>query len=217
VIDDNEYSVNDDFQQTALTLSDQVNIDEIEAARYLLDSSADPETLGRSLLECSIIRFHQQRKYALDALRLLLELDSAGDDIDDDVTSMEAVQIYVAERVFKSGPGIKGAENRLVPRCMTAMQAIKADLLKLGDKIAAAQTLGQGALNSLSEEAETIEYTRISLVQQHELLAVILCRSVDKHQADRSDFSNFMATLQKVDKYDSLLGMFDYPRKMSCN
>lgn len=162
--------------------------------------------LGRSLLECGIIRFHQQRKYALDALRLLLEMDSDDGDREDG-RSLEAVQVYVFERLFNTGAGTAGPGKRLVPRCVAAMQVIKTWLQNLNDKITAAQALGQTGTGPLSEEAETIEYSRVSLIQQHELLAVILCRSVEKRQADVSDFTSFITTLRRVDKYDNLLGL----------
>lgn len=188
----------------------------MEAARYILESRGDETILGRSLLECAIIRFHQQRKYALDALRLLLELDSGddenGDDDDDDrdgePISLEAIHVYVFERIFNAAPDTAGRGQRLVPRCMASMQAIKTWLQNLNDKITAAQTLGQTGGGPLSEEAETIEYSRVSLIQEHELLAVILCRSVGKQQAVVSDFTDFISNLRRVDKYDNLLGLF---------
>lgn len=164
--------------------------------------------LGRPLLECGLIRFHQQRKYALDALRLLLEMDSDDEDREDGPMSLEAIQVYVFERLFNAAPGAAGRGKRLLPRCASTMQAIKSWLQSLNDKITAAQTLGQNGTGPMSEEAETIEYSRVSLIQQHELLAVILCRSVEKRQADVTDFTDFMSTLRRVDRYDNLLGSF---------
>ncbi|KJZ72867.1 hypothetical protein HIM_07811 [Hirsutella minnesotensis 3608] len=200
-LDNMEYTVNDKFQQDALLLSDEIDLDELEAARCLLDSQNDTNVLGRSLLECGIIRFHQQRKYLLDALRLLLEFHSAEED-DNDSNALEAIRIFVATRLLQSQPN---AVKRHIPKCMSAMARIKILLQRLGDKIAAAQTLSIGPTVGLSEEMETIEFSRLSLIQQHELLGVILCRFIEKRQADISDFLDFVSTLKKVDKYDSLL------------
>lgn len=185
-------------------LADEVDLDEIEAARCLLESQEDPSTLGRSLLECGIIRFHQQRKYVLDAVRLLLELDGLDNDVDE-TDGLEGIKLYVAERLFQPALGADTTQ-RIVPRCMAAMKAIKSWLQKLGDKVAAAQTLGQTGPNRLSEEMETVEFSRVSLIQQHELLAVILCRSVEMRQASTADFEGFISFLKKADKYDALLG-----------
>lgn len=201
-LDGTEYSINEKFQQDALLLSDEIDIDELDAARCLLDSHDDPSVLGRSLLECGIIRFHQQRKYLLDALRLLLELDGRGDEVDES-SSLESIQAFVASRLFQSGPN---GSKRLVPKCMAAMTKIRTWLQRLGDKIAAAQTLSQGTPGGMSEEMETVEFSRLSLIQQHEQLGVILCRSIEKRQAEIPDFLDFVSTLKKADKYDTLLG-----------
>ncbi|KAK2593344.1 hypothetical protein QQS21_008954 [Conoideocrella luteorostrata] len=200
-IENEEFTINEKFQQDALLLSDELELDELDAAKCLFESQDDPSVLGRSLLECGIIRFHQQRKYALDILRLLLDLDSAEDD-SEEPSALETIKMFVAARLFKSGPvGTK----RYVPSCMAAMARIKTWLQRLSDKIAAAQALNQPGSGQLSEEMETIEFSRVSLIQQHELLGVILCRCIEKRQADTSDFMDFVSALKKVDKYDHLL------------
>lgn len=202
VIDGDEYSINDGFQQDVLTLSDEVELDELEATRCVLESQEDPSTLGRSLLECAIIRFHQQRKYVLDIVRLLLEIDGLDEDMADS-EALESVKLYVAQRLLQPSMGAD-ASKRIVPRCMASMKEIKAWLQKIGDKIAAAHTLGQST-NDMSEQMETIEFSRVSLIQQHELVGVILCRSVEMRQGSTADFLDFVATLKKMDKYDALL------------
>ncbi|RCI09199.1 hypothetical protein L249_1469 [Ophiocordyceps polyrhachis-furcata BCC 54312] len=199
-LDGNDYNINDKFQQDALLLSDELDLDELEATRLLLDSQEDPPVLGRSLLECGIIRFHRQRNIALDAWRILFELDRLEDDADG-ANAREDIKMFVAARLFPSGPGVK----RYVQKCMSAMLRIKAWLQKLSDKIAAAQTLNQGNHAGLTEELEAVEFARLGLVQQHELFGIILCRCVEKRQAETSDFLDFLSTLKKADKYDALL------------
>ncbi|KAH7243377.1 nucleoporin Nup186/Nup192/Nup205 [Fusarium redolens] len=203
VIDGDEYSINDNFQQDVLTFSDEVELNELESTRCLLESQEDPNTLGRSLLECAIIRFHQQRKYVLDIVRLLLELEGLDDDLAD-TEALESVKLYVAERLLQPSMGTD-ATKRIVPRCMASMKEIKAWLQKIGDKIAAAQTLGQTTTGGITEQMETIEFSRVSLMQQHELLGVILCRSIEMRQGSTQDFLDFVSVLQKVDRYDALL------------
>ncbi|KAI5459913.1 nucleoporin Nup186/Nup192/Nup205 [Mariannaea sp. PMI_226] len=207
VLDGDEYSINANFQQDALTLSDEVDLDELEATRCLLESQDDPSTLGRSLLECGIIRFHQQRKYILDAVRLLMELDGLDADLPDELANseaLEALKIYVAERLFQPARGAD-ASKRLVPRCMASMREIKTWLQRLNDKISAAQTLGQAGPNRISEEMETVEFSRVSLMQQHELLGAILTRAIEMGQATSTDFMELVSILKRLDKYDSLL------------
>ncbi|KAK5989151.1 Nuclear pore protein [Cladobotryum mycophilum] len=200
-LDGTEFSVNEKFQQDVLLLSDEIDLDEFETARYLLDSQDDPSILGRSLLECALIRFHQQRKYALDALRLLFELDSMDDDTEEP-SALESIKLYLETRLLQKGADGK---KRLAPRCINAMAAIKTWLQRLGEKITAAQTLGNGSQDVMSEEMQAVEFSRVSLIQQHEALGVILCRSIEKRQAEVSDFLDFLSLLKKAEKYDTLL------------
>jgi nuclear pore complex protein Nup205 len=119
------------------------------------------------------------------------------DDQFDEPGFLEAVKTYMEERLFSS-------TDRLATRCLRSMGGIKVWLSRISDKIAAAHTLGQSI--STSAELETIEYTRLSLLQQHEALAVILCRAVEQRQAEVDDFKKLMELLKKADRYDSLLG-----------
>jgi nuclear pore complex protein Nup205 len=158
--------------------------------------------LGRSLLECGLIRFHQQRKYVLDILRLLLDVEQL--EVDDQLEEpafSDAVKAYISERLFSHS-------DRLAQRCLESMGHIKSWLARIADKIAAAQALGQSI--SASAELETVEYSRLSLLQQHETLGVILCRAVEQRQAEVQDFRMLLDSLKRADKYDALLGELDY-------
>ncbi|PHH78159.1 hypothetical protein CDD82_3177 [Ophiocordyceps australis] len=196
-----EYQLSPRFQQDVLALSDELDLDELESAKYLFDSQDDLATLGRSLPECAVIRFHRQRKYLLDILRILLQLDSRESDVEED-GALEQVKMFVGNRVFR--PGLVGPK-RYVPRCMATMTTTKTWLQTLGDKLAAAQAFNPDNTMELSEEMETVEFSRLSLIQQHELLGVILCQCVEKREAQVSDFLDFISMLEKMDKYDMLL------------
>jgi nuclear pore complex protein Nup205 len=63
-------------------------------------------------------------------------------------------------------------------------------------------------LTKVGEQQEVYEFVRISMVEQHELLAVILCAAIEKRHAEVRDFKEFLAGLKKADKYDHLLGKF---------
>ncbi|CRK06201.1 hypothetical protein BN1723_001695 [Verticillium longisporum] len=204
VIDEEEYSVNEEFQQIALNLADEAEVNEIEAARYVLEAEEDTATLGRPLLECAIIRFHQQRKYILDSLRLMFEVD----DLDDDEADPEVVnviQAYLADNVLKDVN-----RKKLLPRCMSAMQDVRSWLARIADKMTAAAVLMNGQNREKPEGLETLEFSRASLVQQHELLAVVLCRAVEKKEAEMADFRGFLDQLRKADKYDVLTDLGSY-------
>ncbi|SPO02941.1 related to nucleoporin [Cephalotrichum gorgonifer] len=196
-INGDEYSINDEFKQIVLNLSDEIEVDEIEAAAIVLASQNDPALLGRSLLECAIIRLHQHRKYVLNIIRILIDL--AGDEERENPRPSELAQKILEVVVFATKD-----TQRIVPRCMAAMKDVRAWIQKLNDKITAVAVMSGGQPSGASEELETVEFSRVSLIQQHELMGVILCRAIeDQPQVD--DFKALLVELKAADKYDSLL------------
>lgn len=195
-VDDEEYAINADFQEITLQLADELDLDEVDSAKLLLDSQDDLRTLGRPLLECGVIRFHQQRKYLLDCMRICIEIASGDDEELENL--QEIFGSYVTENVYNGGTDI-------VSRCMASMQEVKNWLQKLADRVTTANVVYAGAAPRLPNH-EMVEFSRISLLQQHELLALIMASAIDKRHAKAADFQNLLKFLQKVDRYDQLLG-----------
>lgn len=111
------------------------------------------------------------------------------------------MQTYLAENILTDSKN-----RRLEPRCVSAMQDVRAWLTRISDKMMAAAVLANGARGEKPEGFDTLEYSRASLVQQHELLGLVLCRAVEKKLVEPSDFTHFLDELKKTDKYDVLLG-----------
>ncbi|OAA62036.1 nuclear pore complex subunit [Niveomyces insectorum RCEF 264] len=201
-IKDEDYSINKEFQDYALQLADELDLDEIEAAGLLLDAKDDMVTLGRPLLECGLIQFHQQRKYLLDCMRLCIKL---ADDPELDPNLQTFFGDYVAENIYvvaRPGQPAAPADTQIVPRCMAAMQEIRTWLQKLGDRATAASVLQE---RLPADVQEMFDFSRMSLLQQHEGVVMIVCGAVGKRHVRRSDFESFLKLLQKWDRYDSLL------------
>jgi len=208
-VQDEEYAVNEDFKQGALMLADALNLDELDAARLFFVSQEDAELLGRSVLECSIIRFHQVRKYLLDCFRLVLQLSSTDINLDPDSDPDE----FDRQETIKSNFKIvvtsilqveASAENgqRFVAKCLQSMADIKIWLQDLADKVNSANVLYQGQSD---EFLETIEYQRVSLIQQHECLGVIVHFLVKERFSAIANFESTLRVLRQADKYDILL------------
>jgi nuclear pore complex protein Nup205 len=195
-VDDEEYSINADFQELTLQLADELDLDEVDSAKLLLDSQEDLRTLGRPLLECGVIRFHQQRKYLLDCMRICIEIASGDDEALDSLQGVFGT--FVTENIYNGGTDI-------VSRCMASMQDVKNWLQKLADRVTTANVVYAGAPPRLPNH-DLVEFARVSLVQQHELLALIMASAIDKRHAKAADFQNLLKILQKVDRYDQLLG-----------
>ncbi|KAI1335715.1 nucleoporin Nup186/Nup192/Nup205 [Xylariaceae sp. FL0016] len=203
-IDGEEWSLNQDFQEIILQVADELDLDEIEAAKLSLQAEEEEATLGRSRRECAIIRFHQQSKYLLSCMLLLLELSKEEDQLIDDGLGDELGQLgqYVSENILRGNtPGMtpSSTQQRFVPACVATMRDIRAGLQKLAEQVAGATMLGRATELQFQE---TIEFTHISLMQQHELLAVILCFAIDKHVSTEDDFVEFQREFRKSTRYD---------------
>ncbi|KXX80486.1 hypothetical protein MMYC01_202449 [Madurella mycetomatis] len=206
-ISDEEYAINDDFVNDCLKVADDLDLDELEAARILLDCDAegDTETQCRPLWECAVIRFHQERKYLLDCMRLCLEA-AADDELEPGL--QDFLGAVAEDKVFGiPTPGIRheAPAQRFLPRCMEAMKNVRSMIQSMMDRAAARNMLQQASLVKAPEYQETFDFSRQSLVEQHECLAVILHGAVEKRHATVSDFREFIKLLRKVDKYDHFL------------
>lgn len=195
-VDDEEYTLNAAFQEDAFQLADEIELDEVEAAKILLDCQDDRRTFGRTLFETGLVRFHQQRRYLLDCMRICIEI-AADDELPDNL--QDVFSTWVDENIYAVGAA-GGA--KIVPRCMEAMQGVKNWLQKIADRTAAA-----GVFHGTDRPPidEVLEYSRISLLQQHELLALIVTNAIGKRHAKAEDFKSLLNTLQKLDRYDQLL------------
>ncbi|KAK3322300.1 nucleoporin Nup186/Nup192/Nup205 [Apodospora peruviana] len=206
-----EYSINEDFANDALKLADELDLDELEAARVLLDADAEDdqeEAYGRPLWECGIIRFHQEREYLLDCMRLSVEIANDEDLDRVDPALQDGFGAMVEDKIFcvpLPGAAPRGPVKKFVPKCMAAMQNIKTWLQALGDRMAARSVLTQPNQLNAYEPQETYEFSRLSLVQQHELIAVLLCSAIEMRHVEVKDFEDFLGVLKKIERYDHLL------------
>lgn len=195
---DGGYSINEEFQQGAKKLADTLDLDELAAAQLLLEAQEESEATGRSLLTCSIVRFHQRRKELLDCIRIIFELAA---DVDREENQRDGL-LQLADQVVRpeNASGASVDTSRYVRRCLTGMGDIKSWLHKLAEISNTGSVTGQQ-----SDILETIEYQRVSLVKQHELLGVIVFYLVKQNYTVVADFELVLDTLKKVDKFDSLL------------
>lgn len=197
-VDDQEYSLNAAFQEDTYQLADEIDLDEVETAKLLLDCQDDTRTLGRTLFESGLVRFHQQRRYLLDCIRLCIEI---ADDDELDTNLQDVFSAYVGQNIYDAG--VAGG-SKIISRCTEALQGVKNWLQKLADRTTAA-----GIFHGTDRPPidEVFEYSRISLLQQHELLALTMANAIEKRHAKIDDCKNFLTSLEKLDRYDQLLGI----------
>ncbi|RYC64479.1 hypothetical protein CHU98_g1695 [Xylaria longipes] len=202
-IDDEDWTLNKDFQEIILQVGDDLDLDEIEATRLALQAEDEEERLGRPRKECAIIRFHQQRKYLLSCMLLLLELSKEEDELlaDNANEDLGRLSQYVNQNILRGNTsGVNtGARSRFVPACATSLADIRGWLLKISEQVNGAAMLGR---TTELQTRETYEFTHISLMQQHELLAIILGYAIERHMAIEGDFVDFLRDFRRAGKYD---------------
>jgi nuclear pore complex protein Nup205 len=171
----------------------------------LLEAESDMDVLDRSLFECGIIRFHTQRQFLLDCMRRCIDITN-DEELDEDTKDM--IGELTEECVF--GAAVPGGQavtpGKFVPRCMAAMADIRSWLQRITEKINTTNLMYQSRPAIPAEFEESIEFSRTSLVSQHETLAVILCAAIEKHHSDAKHFKDFFTLLKKTDRYDQMLG-----------
>ncbi|TVY45708.1 Nucleoporin [Lachnellula occidentalis] len=191
-VDDEQYAINEEFQASSLRLADDLNIDELDAARLFLDSQND--TSGQPAHTAAIIRFHQQRKCLLDCLRTIAQISA---DIDQEDKVREVLQEYVRKIV---SPSV--STKTYAQKCISSMGDIKIWLQSLADKVNGASVLGQ---SQQPDFLETIQFQETSLVIQHESLGLIVLCLMKLNHSEMADFDLVLDTLKRADRYDNLL------------
>ena len=194
-ISGDEYTINEEFQQGALQLADELDIDELDAAGIFLEAQAETDASGRPALTNSILRFHQRRKRVLDCISLVLQLSA---DVNQDDQLRAGLQ-GIVNSIVEAGE----TQLRYTQRCLSSMSEIKAWLQRLAEKLSGASVLGQ---LQQAELLVIVEYQRNSLVKQHESLAVILLYLIKESHSLVTDFDQVLEIMRKADKYDNLLG-----------
>ncbi|KAI0435098.1 nucleoporin Nup186/Nup192/Nup205 [Xylaria sp. FL1042] len=203
-IDDEEWTLNKDFQEIILQVADDLDLDEVEATRLALQAEDEEARLTRPRKECTIIRFHQRRKYLLSCMLLLLELAKEENDLltEHDGDDLGRLSQYVKHNILRCNiPGAAKIERKpkFIPACTAALADIRAWLQKLAEQVNSAAILGRA---TDPETREIYEFTHISLMQQHDLLAVILCYAIEGNTADEADFNNFLLDFRRATRYD---------------
>ncbi|KAJ5568429.1 hypothetical protein N7450_010915 [Penicillium hetheringtonii] len=195
---DVEYSINEDFQQGALSLADALDLDELEAAVLFLAAQEDSQRLDRPPLITAIMRFHERRHFVLECLRLVLR-ESFEVEHETTLIMMQETVSFVLD--IKNGAPMHNA-SLFARKALGSMGSIEGWLSLLGDQIQKASIVGQ---EGDADVMEAIEYQRRSLQQQHESLGAILFYLFKSTYLSPEDLRILVNTLKKLDRFDGLL------------
>lgn len=180
-----------------MQLANGLDLDEVEAARLLLNSQRDAEVLDRSSISSATVRFHEQRQLLLECLRLVLRR-SADPDAEEGQRDVLRQSVALILEI-KDGPARNG--SLYAQKCLTGMASIERWLQALGDRAQGVLTLGQ---TSNPEDDEILQFQQASLGQQHESLGAIITSLVKANYTGVEDFYKVLEHLPSLDKWNSL-------------
>ena len=196
-IDDEEYSVNDEFKENSIQLADALDLDEIDSARLLIVAQEDAEVLDRSLLPSAIIHFHEQRQFLLECLRLILK-QSNNNSSENGAHERAGLLISLILEV-KDGPARNG--SLFAQKCLREMANIEKWMQALGERYQGTLALGQ---TLTPEFDEIMGFQQLSLGQQHESLGAVVHYLVKSHYTAVDDCYKLLEHLPKIDRWNNV-------------
>jgi nuclear pore complex protein Nup205 len=164
-IQDVEYDMNNGFKDAALAVADELDLDELEAAKLCLEVVGNGTDADSSLPFKALLRFHQYRAALLECLRLVFQqhIDPTDPNEDNKLFWFERT-----EAITKAPEGQPATDRTgMWRKCLAGLIDIESFLKKVGDR---KQTLMMTGVGVQGEAAEALEVQRLLLTQQHESL-----------------------------------------------
>ncbi|KAF2719779.1 hypothetical protein K431DRAFT_106626 [Polychaeton citri CBS 116435] len=191
-IGEEEYVISPEFRDTVFMVSDELKLDEIEAAQLCIAAQDEAgnadETLG--LMAC--IRFHTRRQALLDCLRMVLQI-SADSDAEDDLS--EGFR-SIAQTIIQGKDGRPNDASSYWRKCLEALTDIENGIKYIADKRI---MLEQTKQVIFGPEAEALHGQRISLQHQHESLVAVVTYLVQGNYVQLEDFRILLNKLTNLD------------------
>ncbi|KAJ6144854.1 hypothetical protein N7470_008749 [Penicillium chermesinum] len=198
-IDNEEYSINEEFQQSALQLADALNIDELRAAAMFMAAQEDAEVLDRTPIIAAIMRYHESRSYLLECLRLVFYHSDSSYQENEEITDLMR---RAGALILDIQPGSLHPASQFTRKCMEAMGDIAKYLSLIADQLQKASVIGDDVDH---EVMEAIEFQRRSLLSQHESLGAIIFHLFKGTFTTAEDFRFLINQLKKQERFDALL------------
>ncbi|KAL8942978.1 MAG: hypothetical protein Q9216_001334 [Gyalolechia sp. 2 TL-2023] len=195
--DEVEYTINKEFQESTIQLADAIDIDEVEAAKLILNAHDDAETLGRSPTLSAVIAFHEKRQFLLESLRMLMR--NAGDADCEENLRREQLQLVSDILEVKDGPARNG--SLYTRKCLNAMVDIEKWINALAERYQGTLALGQP---TSPEYEDVMRFQRSSLAQQHESLGAIMTSLVKGGYTAVDDFYKLLDHLSTVERWNNI-------------
>ena len=196
-VEDVEYTLNSEFQGQVIEVADELDLDELQATKLLVDAQEEAAEFDRSTTASAIIRFHKQRQFLLECLRLVITI--AQDDEGENDATFRIIE--VKRRIVNMQDNQVGNGSKYWQKCFQAMQDVEAWLHRVAERQQRASIIGQ----SFPEEAlEVLDFESASLLHQHESLATISTLLIRDHDgySEVGNFRTLLGRMRTIDKHD---------------
>lgn len=187
-VDGMEYRISDVFRQDVLRVADELDLDELDAARLCLSSQLpeDSASTNAMLAMRAVLRFHEQRQALLHCLRILLQLSLDSDSDDDNAGAFEGV---VKELVQGAG-GRQTDSSAYWRKCIDGLSDIEDFLKKVSEYKDKLLVTGQGFAG---DQGDWLVAQRLLLTRQHESMAAILTFLIRGSHVQPEDYRGFLS------------------------
>ncbi|KAK5443269.1 hypothetical protein LTS15_010804 [Exophiala xenobiotica] len=194
-VDDQEYSVNDDFKHISRAIATALDLDEIEAGRLLIAVQADPNSNDESLVIDVVSSYHNRRDLLLQSLRITLQqsliLEAEG--------GVRQLFETTVAKVLEIDGGVTNNGSLFARKCLNTLEDIERLQTKVADALQSKAVLG-GPRGP--EFYATLEFQRDSLFKQHEALACILAYLFQGDYTNQEDLRKLHAAVKRWNRID---------------
>ncbi|TKA78674.1 hypothetical protein B0A55_04507 [Friedmanniomyces simplex] len=189
-IEDVEYRVNSDFRQSALAVADELNLDELDAAKLCVDVSPDDVSqAGTTLALRAVLHFHDHRRTLLECLRLILQQYNDALTADDD--GLMSIFQGPVDVIMKAQNGPPDAGSGFWNRCVDGLTDVERFFKSMSDR---QQTMIMTGQVPVGDAADALQAQQLLLTRQHEsLVAVLVCLLNGRYAIEQPGYRSFIS------------------------
>lgn len=185
-IGDQEYSIKNEFRDSTFQVADELDLDEVEAAKLCLavkeDAEGEPDTLALR----AILHYHRKNEVMLDCVRMIFR-KAADQDSDDAV--IDHFQDMVA-RIMMGEERQLSARSAYWRKCIEGLTDVEASIQKTQERVQYLVTMGESLV---SAQGERLQAQRMFLAHQHEMLASIMTYTIRGNHVQPEDFRQLLS------------------------
>ena len=197
-VQDEDYQIFGEFSNEAIEVADALDLDELEAARWLVASQEEAEAIDRKPWVCTVINFHHRRLTLLECIRIIFRIA-----VDDERAEDQRIAFRgFVDMILQSGDTSLEKGSQYWRRCLASMVDIEVWLRQLAEQAQKVSIVGQ---SQIADFTELLTVQQRSLTQQHDALSAIAAYLAKDNRTSADDFRHLLSKTKSIDRYDMIL------------